>query len=118
MNGLTGVNASPASRGLGFAQEEETMNVKLSALGLGVCLIAGCAHQQVDTSKLNYEAKSMLLQAQYDVEAADRKNVNTVAAHEQLDAAEAAAQGGDSATVIKDANAADKAALLAIKKGK
>lgn len=94
------------------------MRRKLPALSVGALLLAGCASQPVDTSKLNYEARTMLMQAQYDIQAADEKNVNTVAAHDQLDAAETAARNGDSDTVLKRAQAADVAALQAIKKGK
>ncbi len=94
------------------------MSFKLPALALGVLAIAGCASQPVDTSKISYEARTMLLQAQYDVAAADKKNVNTVAAHDELDAADAAIKTGDSGLVLAHANAADAAALKAIKKGK
>jgi hypothetical protein len=92
-------------------------NLHAAALG-AFLLVGGCASQSVDTSKLSYEAKTMLLQAEYDIKAADQKNVNTVAAYEELDAAEAAARTGDDASVVKHADAADAAALQAIKKGK
>ena len=85
------------------------------ALAFGLLFVAGCASQQIDTSKLDYEAKTALLQAQYDTDAADKKNVNTVAAHDELNAASDAAKTGDNAAVLKHAYAADAAALKAMK---
>lgn len=94
------------------------MNKDLAALAIASLFFAGCASQPVDTSKLNYEAKTYLMQAQYDTEAADRQNVNTVRAHDELSAAAAAANAGDNAATLMHAQAADAEALKAIKAGK
>lgn len=88
------------------------------AAATAACVAAGCAEQPVDMSKVSYEARTYLTQAQYDTNAADRANLNTVKAHDELSAADAAAAAGDSGGALKDAIAADAAALAAIKKGK
>ena len=88
------------------------------AAAIAASMAAGCAEQPVDTSKISYEASTYLTQAQYDIDAADRLNVNTVHAHDELSEAREAAARGDSDAVLKFSLAADKDALAAIKKGK
>ena len=94
------------------------MKCSLPALTLGAVLVAACASHAVDTSKVSYETRSELIQAEYDNKAADQKNVNTVAAYDELHAAQSAAESGDNDTALKHAYAADAAALQAIKKAK
>lgn len=85
---------------------------------IAASMAAGCAEQPVDTSRVSYEAQTYLTQAQYDIDAADRLNVNTVRAHDEFSEAREAAARGDSDAALKFSVAADKDALAAIKKGK